>query len=143
MNDHSPSTHPTSTHLKVGQAIFTEDYLLKAARVSGFHKRAPRKISACDLLSTVCAKCVDGSPSCNDLAASLDSSTPEDGPSRQAVCLRMNESFADFIHRILEDVVPRHEPAWIKSQIPAGGSDDYSPDRAGSFSSGREISGWT
>lgn len=105
MNDYSPSTYPASTHLKVGQAIFTDEYLQKTARVSGFHKRAPRKINACDLLSTVCAECIDGSPSCNDLAASLDSNNPEHGPSRQAVCLRMNESFADFIHRILEDVI--------------------------------------
>jgi len=100
--------HPlpfTSTHLNVGQAIFTSDYLMNTARVSGFHKRAPRKINACDLLSTICAECIDGSPSCNDLAASLDSNNPEHGPSRQAVCLRMNESFADFIHRILEDVI--------------------------------------
>lgn len=100
--------HPlpfASTHLNVGQALFTNDYLLKTARVSGFHKRAPRKINACDLLSSICAECIDGSPSCNDLATSLDSNNSEPGPSRQAVCLRMNESFADFIHRILEDVI--------------------------------------
>lgn len=92
-------------HFNVGQTIFTDDYLLEAARVSGFYKRSPRKINARDLLSSICAECVDGSPSCNDLAVSLESNNPEHGPSRQAVCLRMNESFADFIHRILEDVI--------------------------------------
>ncbi len=94
-----------SAHFNIGQAIFTNDYLLEIAKVTEFHKRTPRKIHACNLLAAICAECIDGSPSCNDLAINLDSNNAQQGPSRQAVCLRMNQHFENFIHRILEDVI--------------------------------------
>ena len=100
-----PTSHPAATQLSLGQTILTRDYLLKAAKSSGFHQRTPRKIHACDLLATVCAECLDGSPSCNDLATSLDAASPQLGPSRQAVALRMGEPFAKFIQQILGDVI--------------------------------------
>lgn len=96
---------PSFMDMTIGQAIFTNDYLQEAAKTSGFHKRAPRKISACNLFAAICAQCMDSSPSCNDLASNLSSGNPELGPSRQGVCLRMGEPLAIFIQRILGDLI--------------------------------------
>jgi hypothetical protein len=46
----SQSTPSSRRRLTLGQAIFSEDYLLDLARTSGFLRRAPRKIDACGLL---------------------------------------------------------------------------------------------
>ncbi len=70
--------------LTIGQTIFSEDYLLDLAKSSGFLKRTPRKIDACGLLASICAECLNGSPSYNDLAASMEASRPDCGPSRRA-----------------------------------------------------------
>lgn len=75
------------------------------AKASGFLKRPPRKIDACALLASICAECLNGSPSYNDLAASMEASRPESGPSRQAVALRLGESFETFIEHLLGDVI--------------------------------------
>lgn len=102
----TPQLNQTAhTYFNVGQALFTTDYLLQVAKDSGFHKRAPRKIHACDLLAVICAKCIDGSPSCNDLALLLDSNSLSQGPTRQAVSLRMGTPFESFIRQLLEDVI--------------------------------------
>jgi len=92
-------------HLTIGQALFTEDYLLDLAKASGFYKRSPRRIDACSLLASICGECLKGSPSCNDLAARLEASNPERGPSRQAVFLRLGEPFENFLQRLLGDVI--------------------------------------
>lgn len=92
-------------YLTIGQTIFSEDYLLDLAKTSGFLKRIPRKIDACGLLASICAECLNGSPSYNDLAASMETSHPDCGPSRQAVALRLNESFEIFIEHLLGDVI--------------------------------------
>jgi hypothetical protein len=91
--------------LTIGQTIFAEDYLLDLAKTSGFLKRTPRKIDACGLLASICAECLNGSPSYNDLAASMEASRPDSGPSRQAVALRLGESFETFIEHLLGDVI--------------------------------------
>ena len=91
--------------LTIGQTIFSEDYLLDLAKTSGFLKRTPRKIDACVLLSSICAECLNGSPSYNDLASNMETSRPDCGPSRQAVALRFNESFETFIEHLLGDVI--------------------------------------
>ena len=91
--------------LTIGQTIFSEDYLLDLAKSSGFLKRTPRKIDACGLLASICAECLNGSPSYNDLAASMEASRPDCGPSRQAVALRLDESFETFIEHLLGDVI--------------------------------------
>jgi hypothetical protein len=91
--------------LTLGQTIFAEDYLLELAKTSGFLKRTPRKIAAGALLVSLCAECLHGSPSYNDLAASLEASRPDRGPSRQAVALRLGESFETFIEHLLGDVI--------------------------------------
>lgn len=99
----STSHHKPSAprHLTIGQTIFSEEYLLNLARTSGFLKRAPRKIDPCGLLASICAQCLNGSPSYNDLAASMEASHPDAGPSRQAVGLRLGESFETFIECLL------------------------------------------
>lgn len=91
--------------LTIGQTIFSEDYLLGLAKTSGFLKRPSRKIDACGLLASICEECLNGSPSYNDLAASMEASRPDCGPSRQAVALRLNESFENFIEHLLGDVI--------------------------------------
>lgn len=91
--------------LTIGQTIFAEDYLLDLAKSSGFLKRTPRKIDASALLASLCAECLTGSPSYNDLAASLEANQPDSGPSRQAVALRLGESFETFIEHLLGDVI--------------------------------------
>jgi hypothetical protein len=110
MASNSPTAQcaPSSPRrLTIGQSIFSGDYLLDLARTSGFLKRAPRKIDACDLLASICAECLNGSPSYNDLAASMEASRPDCGPSRQAVGLRLGESFETFIEHLLGDVIAR------------------------------------
>lgn len=104
----SPSPSATDSlpkPLTIGHALFSKDYLLQTAKASGFQKRLPRKIDAPSLLAAVCAQCIKGSPSCNDLAASLDSLSREQGPSRQAVSLRMDKPFEKFLEQLLADVI--------------------------------------
>lgn len=101
----SQSVPASPRRLTLGQTIFSEDYLLDLAKTSGFVKRAPRKIAACGLLAAICAECLNGSPSYNDLAASLEASSPDSGPSRQAVALRLDESFETFIEHLLGGVI--------------------------------------
>ncbi len=91
--------------LTIGQTIFSEDYLLSLAKTSGFLKRPPRKIDVCGLLASICEQCLTGSPSYNDLAASMEVNRPGCGPSRQAIALRFNESFETFIGDLLGDVI--------------------------------------
>jgi hypothetical protein len=69
-----------------------------------FTKRAPRKIDVVDLLASVCAECVQGSPSCNDLAAQIQTLSGH-APSRQAVSLRLNQAFENILQQLLEKVV--------------------------------------
>jgi hypothetical protein len=85
--------------------VLGEEYLLDLAVTSGFYKRSPRKISACFMLAAICSEAAKGSPSCNDLAASIESNHPGQGPSRQAVHLRMGNPLQAFVHRLLEDLI--------------------------------------
>jgi len=101
----SQCSPPLPRFLTIGQTIFAEDYLLDLAKTSGFVKRTPRKIDPCGLLASICAECLNGSPSYNDLAASMEASRPDSGPSRQAVALRLGESFETFIEHLLGDVI--------------------------------------
>jgi len=99
--------HHSPRQLTVAGVIFGEDYLLEQAVTSGFYKRSPRKIDACSMLAAVCSEAAKGSPSCNDLAASIESSNPGQGPSRQAVHLRMGDPLQAFVNRLLEDLIAR------------------------------------
>lgn len=105
-------------HLSIGQTIFSEQYLLDLAKSSGFVKRAPRKIDACGLLASICQECLNGSPSCNDLAASMEASRPECGPSRQAIALRLDEPFETFIGHLLGDVIANRPAAARGDALP-------------------------
>lgn len=96
---------PLPRFLTIGQTLFAKDYLLDLAKTSGFLKRTPRKIDAGALLAAICAQCLTGSPSYNDLAASLEANRPDHGPSRQAVALRLGESFETFLEHLLGAVI--------------------------------------
>ena len=100
--------HHSPQQLSVAGVIFGEDYLLELAVTSGFYKRSPRKIDVCSMLGAICSEAAKGSPSCNDLAASIESSHPGQGPSRQAVHLRMGDPLEAFVHRLLEDLIARN-----------------------------------
>lgn len=98
-----PSEPHSSRRLTIGGAIFDEGYLLELAKTSEFYKRPPRKIDICSLLAAICAEGIKGSPSCNDLAANIETSHPEHGPSRQAA--DMKAPLENFIHQLLEDII--------------------------------------
>lgn len=97
--------HHNPQQLTVAGVIFGEEYLLDLAVSSGFYQRSPRKIDACSMLAAICSEAAKGSPSCNDLAASIESSHPGEGPSRQAIHLRMGDPLQAFVHKLLEDLI--------------------------------------
>ena len=84
--------------------LFAEADLRQLAKDLKFTKRSPRKIDVVNLLASVCAECLRGSPSCNDLAAQIQALSGS-APSRQAVSLRLNQAFENILQRLLEKVV--------------------------------------
>jgi len=84
--------------------LFAESDLRKLAKDAKFTKRAPRKIDVVNLLASVCAQCLQGSPSCNDLAAQIQTLSSH-APSRQAVSLRLNRAFENILQQLLEKVI--------------------------------------
>lgn len=84
--------------------VFPEPYLLKLAKDLNFTRRSPRKIDVVNLLASLCEECLHGSPSCNDLASHIQTISGG-APSRQAVNLRLNQAFNNFLQRLLEEVI--------------------------------------
>ena len=104
----SQQCSPSSPQFLIpGETLFSEDYLRELAKTCGFLKRTPRKVDACSLLASLCAECLRGSPSYNDIAARIESSHPGSGPSRQAVALRLGEPFQTFIEHLLGETIAR------------------------------------
>src|SRR5580693_7642510 len=107
MSKPSPKTAslPSSSKpLSIGTVLFTEPDLLQLAKDLNFTQRAPRKIDILSLLASLCAECLQGSPSCNDLAAQIQTLSGT-APSRQAVSLRLNQAFENILQRLLEKVL--------------------------------------
>jgi len=101
----APAAPPAAPkQLTIGTVLFTGPDLLQLAKDLKFTQRAPRKIDVLSLLAAVCAEGLQGSPSCNDLAAQLQTLAGT-APSRQAVCLRLNQAFENILQRLLEKVV--------------------------------------
>ena len=90
--------------LTIGTVLFAESELLKLAKVLKFTQRTPRKIDVVSLLAAVCAECLQGSPSCNDLAAQIQTLAGS-APSRQAVSLRLKQPFENLLQQLLEQVI--------------------------------------
>ena len=90
--------------LSIGTVLFAESELRKLAIELKFTKRTPRKIDVVNLLASVCNECLQGSPSCNDLAAQIQTLSGH-APSRQAVSLRLNQAFESIVQQLLEKVV--------------------------------------
>jgi hypothetical protein len=84
--------------------LFAEADLRQLAKDLNFTRRAPRKIDVVNLLASVCAECLQGSPSCNDVAVQIQNHAGHT-PSRQAVSLRLNQAFADLLQQLLEKVI--------------------------------------
>jgi hypothetical protein len=101
------SQDSTSPFIAIAGIPFDEHYLLEVARSSNFYKRTPRKIDVCNLLAAICVEGLKGSPSCNDLAANIETQNPCHGPSRQAVHQRMSSALAAFIGHILENLIAK------------------------------------
>jgi hypothetical protein len=100
-----PAAPPTPAgQLSIGTVLFTEPELLQLAKDLKFTRRAPRKIEVVNLLAAVCAECLQGSPSCNDLAAQIQTLAGS-APSRQAVSLRLNQAFENILQQLLEKVI--------------------------------------
>jgi len=100
-----PAAPRTSAkHLSIGTLLLPEADLLHLAKDLKFTKRAPRKIDGVHWLASVCAECLQGSPSCNDLAAQIQTLAGS-APSRQAVSLRLNQAFENILQRLLEMVL--------------------------------------
>jgi len=100
-----PSCHEIDTkQLSIGQVLFSEDWLNQKARETGFVKRKSRKINPLNLLASLVEESLLGSPSYNDLASSIESNDGAD-PSRQAVALRLNERFEEFLKALLGHVM--------------------------------------
>lgn len=94
----------SARQLAIGTVLFTEPDLLQLAKDLKFTKRAPRKIDVVNLFASLCAECLQGSPSCNDLAAQIQTLAGS-APSRQAVSLRLNPAFENILQRLLEKVI--------------------------------------
>ena len=100
----SPGSATTPARpLSIGTVLFAEADLRQLAKDLKFTQRAPRKIEVVNLLAAVCAECLQGSPSCNDLAAQIQTLAGR-APSRQAVSLRLNQAFANILQQLLEKV---------------------------------------
>ena len=95
---------PPATHLSIGTVLVAEAELRQLAVDLKFTQRAPRKIDVVNLFAAVCVECLQGSPSCNDLAAQIQTLAGS-APSRQAVSLRLNQAFENILHRLLEKVI--------------------------------------
>ena len=100
-----PSAPPTPAQpLSIGTVLFAEADLRQLAKDLKFTKRTPRKIDLLSLLASLCTECLQGSPSCNDLAAQIQTHSGN-APSRQAVSLRLNQAFENILQRLLEMVI--------------------------------------
>jgi hypothetical protein len=97
-------TPAPAEQLSIGTVLFREADLRQLAKNLKFTKRTPRKIDVINLLAAVCTECLQGSPSCNDLAAQIQTLSGH-APSRQAVSLRLNQAFADLLQQLLEKVI--------------------------------------
>lgn len=90
--------------MSIGEVLFSQEFLDQAAHDSGFVKRKSRKINPLNLLASLVEESLLGSPSYNDLAARIETNDGVD-PSRQAIGLRLNESFEDFLKTLLGHVI--------------------------------------
>lgn len=72
---------------------------------TGWSKAAPRKITLAELLQALALESMQGEASCNDLSSRIRSSSTAEGPSRQAVCKRINAPFLKVIEALLAKVI--------------------------------------
>ena len=77
---------------------------MRLAKAAEFIQRKPRKIDACNLLSSICEEGLAGSPSYNDLASHIEANHDKN-PSKQAVAKRMDDSFEKFVQSLLENAI--------------------------------------
>ncbi len=93
-----------ASHLSIGEILLSRQRLQDLARESELIRRKPRKIDPCELLAELAAQCTHGSPSFNDLASGIESTTGLD-PTKQAVALRLNSSFESFLEKVLGEII--------------------------------------
>ena len=94
----------------VGSSIFLADEQIEQiALESGFQTRKPRKIFPADFIRQLLEQSVKHSPSYNDLASSMEKDTGI-SVSRQAICLRMDESCVRFVELVLAKLIMPEVP---------------------------------
>jgi len=87
---------------------------------SGWQSRAPRKITAAALLSSLCAQTLGGTASFNDIAAAIDNGSGQH-PSRQAVAERFEQPCLTMIQAVLRQAVAKRVAASIQDAGPEQG----------------------
>jgi len=92
----SSSLHPPTFRAFLNALGCDESFITETARQAGWLARACRKISPAALLHAVCFEGLQGSASCNDLAARLPTA-----PSKQAVARRLNAACLGFFQSCL------------------------------------------
>lgn len=82
----------------------TKNKLIELAKLTKFQIREPRKISALNFFSILCLEAINGSPSCNDIAAKNHVLNNKDA-SKQAVNKKFNDSCLNFFKTILAHII--------------------------------------
>lgn len=90
------------------------------AIVTGWQKRSPRKITPASLLSSLCAQCLSGTASFNDIAAALDGMAGQQ-PSRQSVAERFAEPCLRMIQTVLRQAIDQRVTTSMLEDAPAQG----------------------
>ena len=90
------------------------------AIVTGWQKRSPRKITAAALLSSLCAQCLGGTASFNDIATALDAASGRQ-PSRQSVAERFAQPCLRMIQTVLRLAIDRRVTTSMQQDAPVLG----------------------
>lgn len=87
------------------------------AILTGWQQRAPREITAAGLLSSLCAQCLSGTASFNDIAIALDTASGL-APSRQSVAERFAEPCLRMIQTVLRLAIDRRVTTSMQEDAP-------------------------
>jgi hypothetical protein len=90
------------------------------AIVTGWQKRAPRKITAAALLASLCAQTLGGTASFNDIATALDTASGRQ-PSRQSVAERFAQPCLAMIQTVLRLAINNRVTTSMQDDLPAQG----------------------
>lgn len=87
------------------------------AIVTGWQKRAPRKITAAALLTSLCAQTLGGAASFNDIATALDTAAGRQ-PARQLVAGAFAQPCLRMIQRVLRLAINQRVTTSMQDECP-------------------------